>query len=476
MTATQVRLQEAPWTGTREVLSISGPLILGMLSYTIMEFVDKVMCSYLGTDALAAVGSAGIASFTLCTLFMGIASIVTTFVAQCYGREEYELCARYCWQGMYISILGIVFAIILWPLAPALFGSMGHNEVVTRYELEYFRVRVLGYFFVGATTALAGFFQSVSKPRIPMYAAIIANTTNILFNYVLIFGKFGFPRMEVAGAAAATVLSTVLQCIVMLWCFLHPHFDRSYQTRSSWAFDWKRLREMITIGMPAAISMFLDVANWWIFTSFIIGRFGAVQLAANTIAVSFMHIGFLPAVGLNHGVATIVGQWLGRRDIARAKARTYTAIRIAGVYMVIMGLTFALFGNILISVIFRAEMDVVRLGHKLLILAALFQAFDAVNIICVGALKGAGDTRWMMYITFIMSYLVFLPLALIFAFYFQWGAFGAWMGATIFIILLSGVLFRRFQGEGWRHINIFTHTSPESVSLAGSTEPGCAQE
>jgi Na+-driven multidrug efflux pump len=144
--------------------------------------------------------------------------------------------------------------------------------------------------------------------------------------------------------------------------------------------------------------------------------------------------------------------------------------------MVIMGLTFALFGNILISVIFRAEMDVVRLGHKLLILAALFQAFDAVNIICVGALKGAGDTRWMMYITFIMSYLVFLPLALIFAFYFQWGAFGAWMGATIFIILLSGVLFRRFQGEGWRHINIFTHTSPESVSLAGSTEPGCAQE
>ena len=136
MTATQVRLQEAPWTGTREVLSISGPLILGMLSYTIMEFVDKVMCSYLGTDALAAVGSAGIASFTLCTLFMGIASIVTTFVAQCYGREEYELCARYCWQGMYISILGIVFAIILWPLAPALLGSKGHIEVVTRYELE----------------------------------------------------------------------------------------------------------------------------------------------------------------------------------------------------------------------------------------------------------------------------------------------------------------------------------------------------
>lgn len=455
---------------------MSGPLILGMLSYTIMEFFDKVMCSYLGTDALAAVGSAGIASFTLCTLFMGIASIVTTFVAQCYGREEYDLCARYCWQGMYISFLGVIFAAVLWPLAPALFGSMGHNEAVTRYELQYFRMRVLGYFFVGAVTALAGFFQSVSRPRIPMYAAIIANGTNLLFNYLLIFGKFGFPRMEVAGAALATVFSTVLQCAIMLFCFLHPRFDAVYKTRSSWAFDWRRLREMITIGMPAAVSMFLDVANWWIFTSFIIGRFGAIQLAANTIAVSFMHICFLPAVGLNHGIATIVGQWLGRRDIARAKARTYTAIRIAGIYMVAMGLCFALFGDTLIRVIFRAETGVVQLGHKLLILAALFQAFDAVNIICMGALKGAGDTRWMMYITFVMSYLVFLPLALFFAFYMQWAAFGAWMGATVFIVVLSGVLFRRFHGEGWRDINIFTRTAQDATLEVRPAESGCVQE
>lgn len=459
-------IDETRWTGTREVLSMSGPLILGMLSYTIMEFFDKVMCSYLGTDALAAVGSAGIASFTLCTLFMGIASIVTTFVAQCFGREQYTLCACYCWQGMYISVLGIFFAAVLWPLAPLLFGSMGHNETVTRYELEYFRARVLGYFFVGAVTALAGFFQSVSRPRIPMYAAIIANASNLILNYLLIFGKFGFPRMEVAGAAAATVLATILQFAIMLSFFLHRHFDSRYRTRSSWAFDWHRLREMITIGTPSAVSMFLDVANWWIFTAFIIGRFGAIQLAANTIAVSFIHICFLPAVGLNHGIAAIVGQWLGRRDVERAKRRTYTAIKIAGVYMVAMGITFALFGDTLISLIFRAEPEVVHLGHKLLILAALFQAFDAVNIVCTGALKGAGDTHWMMYVTFVMSYLIFLPLALLFAFYFRMGAFGAWIGATVFIILLSGVLFRRFRKEGWRNINIFTRTAREGTSSA----------
>jgi MATE family multidrug resistance protein len=217
---------------------------------------------------------------------------------------------------------------------------------------------------------------------------------------------------------------------------------------------------MVRIGLPAAVSMFLDVANWWIFIAFIVGRFGAVQLAANTIAISFMHICFMPAIGLNQGIAAIVGQWLGRKDIPRAKSRTYTAIRIALAYMVFMGVVFALFGGQLIRAIFSADDVVASLGHKMLILAAFFQAFDAVNIICMGALRGTGDTRWMMYMTFFMSYFVFLPLALLFSIGLGGEAFGAWIGAAIFIVLLSGVLFFRFRNEGWRDINIFMYTTP----------------
>lgn len=456
---------ESRWTGAREVMRMSGPIILGMLSYTVMEFFDKVMVSHLGTDALAAVGSAGIGSYTLCTLYMGIISVVSTFVAQCFGRGDHHLCARYCWQGVYLSFLGIGVAVVLWPLSAPLFAAMNHSPEVTHLELQYFRIRLLGYVFIGFNTAFAGFFQAVNHARIPMYAAILGNALNLSLNYVLIFGKMGFPQMGVAGAATATVISILFQSVVLGSIFLGPKFDASFRTRSSWEFDWNRIRELVRIGTPAAVSMFLDVANWWIFIAFIVGRFGALQLAANTIALSFMHVCFMPAVGLNHGISAIVGQWLGRGDVPRAKARTHTAIGLAGAYMVFMGAVFALFGGVLIRVVFNAEPEVAALGHKMLILAAFFQAFDAVNIICMGALRGAGDTRWMMFMTMVMSYLVFLPLSLFFGFVLNGGAFGAWIGATLFIIILSGVLFWRFQSEIWRDINIFIHSTLEAAPL-----------
>ncbi|MCK5862895.1 MAG: MATE family efflux transporter, partial [Candidatus Hydrogenedentes bacterium] len=402
-------------------------------------------------------------SFTLCTLYIGIISVVSTFAAQCYGRGTPQFCSRYCWQGIYLSSLGILFSAVLWPVTPFIFGLMNHTPEVTRLETQYFQIRLFSYFFIGCNTAVVGFFQAIDHPRIPMYTAIVGNAINLLLNYVLIFGHFGFPKLGVAGAAVATVIAIALQSILLLAIFLNSRFNREFGTRTTYQFDWNRIRELVHVGLPAAISMFLDVANWWIFVAFIVGRFGAVQLAANTIALSFMHVCFMPAFGLNQGIAAIVGQWLGRRDIPRAKSRVYTAIKIATCYMMFMGITFGLFGGILIKNIFNTDNDVAWLGHKMLILAACFQAFDAVNIVCMGALRGAGDTRWMMYMTFFMSYFVCLPLAWFFAVELGLESFGAWIGATLFICILSGVLFRRFYNEGWRDINIFIHTQPEST-------------
>lgn len=133
--------------------------------------------------------------------------------------------------------------------------------------------------------------------------------------------------------------------------------------------------------------------------------------------------------------------------------------------MVLMGALFALFGDKIILLVFRTEKDVASLGHKILILAAFFQAFDATNIVCTGALRGAGDTRWMMFMTFIMSYFVFLPLALLFGIVLKGGALGAWAGTTVFIIILAAVLFRRFYSESWRGINIFKYSDADEASI-----------
>jgi Na+-driven multidrug efflux pump len=169
-----------------------------------------------------------------------------------------------------------------------------------------------------------------------------------------------------------------------------------------------------------------------------------------------MHLCFMPALGVNQGICVLVGQYTGRKDFATAIARTYTAMKATIVYMFCTGLVFAFFGKGLIRVFFSTDPGVVALGHTLLILSACFQGFDAINIVVLGALRGAGDTFGVAVIMFVFAYLVFLPLSMFLAFVAGWGAVGAWIGATVYIIGLSGVFYMRFRSGGWREIRIFS--------------------
>lgn len=456
--------EEPRWAGVREVLGMSGPIILGSLSYTVMEFCDKVMVAQIGTDALAATGSAALWSYTLGTLFLGIIGCVSTFVAQCVGKGREDECGAYAWQGIYLSVAAGLAALLLWPLSGPLFHLMRHSDAITALELTYFRIRLLGYVGLAWGTSLSAFFQAVNRPMIPSYVAMLGNAVNLGLNYVLIFGKLGFPAFGVAGAAVATVISQYLQAAVLHAVFYNKLFDSGYATRKSWRFDPRRIRELIRIGLPNGFTMLLDIANWAIFTSFLVGGFGAAALAAHNVALSFMHVSFMPAMAVNQGIAPIVGQWIGRGDYGRAEARTYTAVRLTMVYMFCMGIVFAVFGGSLIDAVFSDDPAVIQLGARLLLLAAIFQGFDAVTIVTIGALRGAGDTRWIMWVMFFAAYFIFLPTATFLAVWMGGGAHGAWVGATIYIITLSGLLFYRFRSGRWRGFSIFsTDDAPASV-------------
>jgi MATE family multidrug resistance protein len=262
--------------------------------------------------------------------------------------------------------------------------------------------------------------------------------------------------MGIAGSATATVIAQCAQVVLLQWLFMTGNIQRQYKTRAAWRLSLPRMWELVRIGAFSGFTIFLDVANWAVFTSFVVGHFGTVSLAAHNAAIGFMHFCFMPALGINQGISVIVGQYIGRRDFDTAVARTYTALRIAMVYMFCTGVIFAVFGRSLIHFVFRIDdPGVLSLGHKLLIMASVFQAFDAINIAILGALRGAGDTRWIAMIIFVGCYLFFLPISLALAFGAGWGAVGAWVGATIYIIGLSLVLLMRFRGGRWRHIQIF---------------------
>lgn len=447
---------ETRWTGLREVMMMSGPIILGSLSYTLMRFVDQMVVSRLGTAPLAAMGSAGVWSYVMGCFIFGIVGCVSTFVAQCYGRGEREECARYTWQGIHLSVLAGLIALVLLPFTGALFHSMGHSPEVTRLEVGFFRIWLAGYPAVAWMTALASFFQSVGRPGIPMFVAIAANILNLVLNLALVFGLAGFPKMGVAGSALATVIAQWFQALAMHAIFISKPFNARYHSRRNYKPDFVRIYELFRIGFFSGLTILMDVGNWGVFTSFVVGHFGDVSLASHNAALGFMHLCFMPALGVNQGICAIVGQYIGRGNYNAAVARTYTAMKVTSIYMFATGIVFAFFGRGLIHLFFSKDPGVIAMGHTLLILAAIFQAFDAVNIVILGALRGAGDTVRVAIITFVFAYGFFLPLSIGLAFWAGWGAVGAWIGATAYIIGLSGILYLRFRGGGWKEVRIFT--------------------
>jgi MATE family multidrug resistance protein len=459
-------IDEPRWESAREVMVMSFPIILGSLSFTIMEFVDRKMVSELGTAPLAAVGSAGLWSYIFSCVLLGVIGCISTFAAQSLGQKKTENCSRYTWQGFYMSLASILIALILLPASWFFFRLMQHSEAVTHMETTYFQIRLLGYAPMAWSTALAAFFTAVNRSWIPMVVAVIANMLNIFLDYVLIFGELGFPRLEIAGAAWGTVLAQTLHVLLLHYVFVGKAFHQRYNTRRTWRYDHKKILELVRIGVPNGVLSFLDIASWGVFVSFVVGYFGDNALAANNVATSIMMVSFMPAVAMNQGIAAIVGQWIGKQDIARAKKRTFTAVRLCIAYMFLMGLCFAIFGRQIVG-FFSPEPEIIALGYQFLILAAIFQGFDAINIVCMGALRGAGDTQWMMKLALVFGWLLFLPSATVLAFVAGLGAVGAWLGATVYIIALSGIIFWRFNSERWRNINIFSEsTAPVTAAPA----------
>ena len=444
---------------------MAGPVVLASLSITVMGVVDTMMVGHLGKTELAAVGSAGLWSFTFATFFIGLVGCVGTFVAQCVGKEDFQNCARYTWQGIHLSIATYVIAAVLLPFSATLFSMMPHEASVQQVEADYFRVRMYGFGLMPLQAALAAFFNAVNKPKVSMFASIAANIINAFLDYALIFGKFGFPELREEGAAWATNASLFTQCAFLMAVFLGQKLHTRYQTRDAWQFDLAKMRELIRIGWGGGAGFLLDLFTWSLFTSVIVGAVGENALAAHNAAIQIMAISFMPAVGVNHAIAPIVGQWIGRGDIARAKARTYTAMRMTMVYMFIMGVLFATFGKFLIGA-FNNHPEVVSTGATILILAAIFQTFDAINIVIMGALRGAGDTRWTAIMMTTFAFTVFLPVAWFLSRILGWGAMGAWIGATVYVIGLSFFFFLRWRGEKWRHIQIFdAQAAPVTIGI-----------
>jgi len=453
-------------SGLAEVLTQAWPASLTMLTPTITRFIDGVMVSHMGaqigTDSLAAQSVSGILAFVPESFAMGVLTVVNTYVSQNLGAGRMRRCGQYVWAGLVLAVLGAVMIASTALLAGPLFAQMPHTPEVRRLEVIYFRYMVIGAFFSLPSRVVEQFFFGIHRPYVVFYASLVANGVNILGNYVLIYGKWGFPEMGLEGAAIASVLSWGIQLALLLYVFVSPGLHKRFATRFYQLLRWKHIRQILSIGYASGVQFCNDILSWSLFITYLVGQFGTAHLAASTIGMRYMSISFMPAVGINIATTAIVGKYIGmgRPDLARRRA--HTALATAMVYMGICALAFLALGEPLVRafVVQTGEApalveEIVRIGRLVLICAAVFQIFDALGIVYVGALRGAGDTRWPMVVTFILSWGLIIGGGWLAVKYFpDLTSIGPWIAASAYVIVLGLLLAWRFESGAWEKIDL----------------------
>lgn len=444
--------------GHRHILSIAFPLILSMGSFSIQQFVDRMFLAWYSTDALAASLPVGILSFTITCIFIGTAGYVSVFVAQYIGSGRPDKVGNMVWQGIYLSFIGGLVIASTSFLAKPVFDLVGHDPVIRELEIKYWQYLTIGGFFPIGIAALSSFFSGRGKTYPIMWVSLIATTFNIVFNYLLIFGHFGFPEMGIAGAGLATILSQGINFLVLSLIVFSGDNNTKFKIVSGYQFDKNLFVRLIKFGLPNGLQFLIDMAAFSVFV-LVIGRIGTLELTAMNIVLNVNMLAFMPMIGLGITVSIMVGQLLGANRQDAVDTVTTSALQIGLTYMMAMALLYLTAPGIFIYPFISnniayasAELEILTISAMRFM--AIWTMFDAIAIIISSALKGAGDTHFIMLASIILSLVVLIvPLYLVVEVLGM--GLNVALSTAVAYVILTGIVFSiRYKKGTWRSMRV----------------------
>jgi len=312
-----------------------------------------------------------------------------------------------------------------------------------------------------------------AETKIIMWVNILATSVNIILDYLLIFGHFGLPRLGIKGAAIATVTAGYTSAIAIFLYMMKAKYRKTYRTLKNHKFNLALFKRLMRFGLPNGFHFMLDLFGFTLFV-LLVGRFGTLELAATNITFNINHIAFMPMIGIGMAVEIIVGQKLGENLPKLARYGTYSALHVTFLYMGTTALTYVLFPKIyLLPFAVQADPNqfilIQRMTIVLLYFVAFYSIFDTMNIIFACALKGAGDTRWVMITSVILSWLILIIPTYFASVVYNWGLYITWSFVTLYIMMLGIVFFFRFLGGKWESMRVIegvpmavVHVLPEN--------------
>lgn len=424
----------------RTVISLAWPVMVSMLSYTVMTAVDAIFVGQLGTVPLAAVGLAGIVTFLVFSFGTGVLRGTRILVAQHTGARQPEEARSVAVSSLWFAAALGVVTMALAPLGPVLFPLLGSDPAVTAEASTYYAVRLLGAPLLFGFQAIQSWFQGRGDTRTPMYASVVSNLANTALTPMMVFGFGPIPAWEVAGAAASTVLTIGGGLAWLAWRV------RRELRGANWRPQRAVLARLWRLGAPLGVQMQLEVGAYVAFAA-ILTRIGAADLAAHVIVVRICSLSFLPGNAIGEAACVLAGQSIGARRPEGAREAHRAAVALAVLVMAIAAVVFVLFPGPLVA-LFGAEPEVAALAERVLWVAAAFQVFDAVAVVSQGTLGGVGDTRFVMVSGVLAGWIVMVPLAWLLAVPAGLGVLGAWIALATEIAVLAVVcLLRVLAGE-----------------------------
>ena len=444
--------------GYREVLVLAGPLVLSTGTMTVQQFVNRVFLSWYSPEALAASLPAGALSFTVLCFFIGTASYANTFVAQYHGSGQPERIASSVWQAIRLSGIAAIVVLPLTLLARPLFDFAGHPMAVRDLECSYFRILVLGGGFAVLSSAVSAFFTGMGRTRTVMWVNVSATALNCLLDYGLIFGNLGMPRLGIVGAAYATVISSGLGSLTFVALFLFGPQSREYNVWRARGFDRELFVRLLRFGTPSGLHFMLDLLAWSMFIM-MVGRLGIVALGATNLAFQVNSIVFMPMIGFAIATSTLVGQRLGEERPDLAARTTWSSFHITFAYMSSIAVFYVLTPTVFLLP-FGAKADPAQFAILrdttviLLRFVAVYSIFDSANLIFSAALKGAGDTLYVMLMSSCLSLSLMVVPTWVICHDGTGSIWAAWTCITVFIVVLAFFFVWRFLGGKWKSMRV----------------------
>jgi MATE family multidrug resistance protein len=449
--------------GIRQMLAIALPMVVSQACDTVMIFTDRLFLSRLGPELMSAAMGGGLTSFMMMSFFIGLTGYSTALAAQYFGAGKKSSCAVVASQAFLFSFIAYIPILASAPLAHALFKFMGISPVQLGPQKIYFNILLYGTIISLLRINLGCFFSGIGRTRIVMTASITAMIANIFFNYILVFGKLGFPAMGIKGSAVGTILGGVSGLAVLLFAYFGKRVREEFLVVKAFRFDKVIAKQLLRFGTPAGLEMFLTILafNGMVL---IFHSHSVVTATAATIVFNWDLVSFVPLLGMEIGVTSMVGRFMGAGSPEKAHGSAMSAFKIGMVYSAIVFAFFVFFTPGLVNM-FRPDIPspvfeaAFPLAVFMIRMAAIYVTVEAMLVIFIGALRGAGDTVWPMAVSvsihwvmvglllFIMKGLCLSPEV-------------GWVSVVVLFVFFSVIVFMRYAQGKWKNIKVIEEPVP----------------